>query len=618
MIEQAILEYAANSIWQIPMLAGMAWLVLRLCRPSARAQHRLWLTTLALAVILPLRGMGANAMQTRPPAQSEVVHAVQSIPMVASHESTGSHALLALHGEEHATRPLNILRLPMRTIRLSKQTAYWLVGLYLLAILFRLVQLAYAWRAARSLMAGAKKTVLPQPLLALLQRCCEKFDVPEPQVRMSSAMLSPVTMGVVRPMLVLPETFSESTESEMTAVLCHELAHVRRRDYRMNLLCQIGALPIVYHPATHAMQRRVRQTREMVCDALAADAMQSASGYARCLVGLAQRMLEGRGVAEQVQAVGLFDNNVLEERVMRLLETKTTMSVRASVARVAAGAVLMTAVTAMAAIFHVTPMVVQAAQANVPAIPAAPPPPVAVQVAPVPAPAARPTPAVLPAPVALPAPAPQPVPTSQPAPAPPVAPRRNGQIHPQPKGPLHGFVIQDGQYRDLTPEERARLQKELATATAQVQEETRRLQSQEFKKQMQDMQQQIAEAAKKMQSAEVQRQLKMLQSPEFKQQMADMQKQAAEAAKNFQSVEVQRQLKMLQSPEFKQQMADMQKQAAEAAKNFQSAEVQRQLKMLQSPEFKQQMQDMQQQIDRMAKRLESDEAQRQKAQDKQP
>lgn len=90
-------------------------------------------------------------------------------------------------------------------IRLSQRAAYWLVGLYLLAILFRLAQLACAWRAVRNVMDRAEPAVLPQPLLALLQRCCERFDVPKPQVWMSSAMLSPVTMGALRPVLVLPK-----------------------------------------------------------------------------------------------------------------------------------------------------------------------------------------------------------------------------------------------------------------------------------------------------------------------------------------------------------------------------------------------------------------------------
>lgn len=599
MIEQAILGYAVNSIWQVPMLAAVAWLVIWLGRPGIRAQHSIWLATLALAVLLPLRGMGGVgvvATRTKSVARSG---ATQLSVMAMDNQPVGPHALAARDGQKHAVWLRDMPLLPMRTIRLSQRAAYWLVGLYFLAAFFRLVQLVSAWRAARMLARGARKAVLSPFITVMLARLCEKFGVREPQVRMSSAVVSPVTMGVVRPVLLLPETFAENSENEITAVLCHELAHVRRRDYLVNLLCQVGALPIAYHPATHAMQQRVRQTREMVCDAMAADAMRSTSGYARCLVVLAQRMLGGRAVAEQVQAVGLFDNNVLEERVMRLLETKTKMSTQARVARVATGAVLMAAVMATTAIFHLTPTVVKAAQEN--ARPAA-----------VTANNRENTGAGA---MQKPAPTPAVQPAAQAAAA---LPRKDGQVHPQPKGYQHGIVIQDGQYRDLTPEERARFQKELDRATAQVrataevQEETKMLQSPEFKQQMAEMQLQIAEATKKMQSAEAQRQMRMLQSPEFKKQMADMQQQIAVATKTMQSVEVQRQMQMLQSPEFKKQMADMQQKIAVATKTMQSAEVQRQLKMLQSPEFKQQMEEMQQMIQEQMQKLQSPEYKKQR------
>ena len=41
MIEHAVLEYVANSIWQVPMLAAIAWLLIRLGDPGPRMQHRI-------------------------------------------------------------------------------------------------------------------------------------------------------------------------------------------------------------------------------------------------------------------------------------------------------------------------------------------------------------------------------------------------------------------------------------------------------------------------------------------------------------------------------------------------------------------------------------------------
>jgi hypothetical protein len=43
MIEQALTEYMVNALWQLPLLASGAWLLLRMVRPQPRMQHRVWL-----------------------------------------------------------------------------------------------------------------------------------------------------------------------------------------------------------------------------------------------------------------------------------------------------------------------------------------------------------------------------------------------------------------------------------------------------------------------------------------------------------------------------------------------------------------------------------------------
>ena len=62
MMEQALLEYVINALWQVPLLAGGAWLLLRMVRPSPLVQHHVWLAVLGLAVLLPMRGMGFHGV----------------------------------------------------------------------------------------------------------------------------------------------------------------------------------------------------------------------------------------------------------------------------------------------------------------------------------------------------------------------------------------------------------------------------------------------------------------------------------------------------------------------------------------------------------------------------
>ena len=59
-MEQNLVDYVTNATWQIPLLAGGAWLFIRIGKFGPRTQHSLWLVVLALAVGLPLRGVRAD------------------------------------------------------------------------------------------------------------------------------------------------------------------------------------------------------------------------------------------------------------------------------------------------------------------------------------------------------------------------------------------------------------------------------------------------------------------------------------------------------------------------------------------------------------------------------
>jgi hypothetical protein len=56
MMERALIEYLVNALWQVPLLAGGAWLLVRIVRPAPQTAHRVWLAVLGLAVLLPISG----------------------------------------------------------------------------------------------------------------------------------------------------------------------------------------------------------------------------------------------------------------------------------------------------------------------------------------------------------------------------------------------------------------------------------------------------------------------------------------------------------------------------------------------------------------------------------
>ena len=164
-----------------------------------------------------------------------------------------------------------------------------------------------------------------------------------------------MTMGIGRGVLLLPRGFEDRIcEKDLEAVMAHECAHIARRDFAKNLLYEFVACAVAYHPACRLMRRRIAETRELVCDELAAGSDDRRPEYAASLLRLATAMA---APAAPSAAVGIFDANILEERIMRLTTVlpKVSRVQRIGMAMVTACVLAGGAAAAAALPFDVTP-----------------------------------------------------------------------------------------------------------------------------------------------------------------------------------------------------------------------------------------------------------------------
>jgi beta-lactamase regulating signal transducer with metallopeptidase domain len=428
----------------------------------------------------------------------------------------------------------------MQRMRLGETSTRWLVRLYLATVVFSLFRIVQSWCAARHLLAGSREIDLSEENKRAFERYGQRLSIALPQVRESDEVTGPLILGAAHPVLLLPEDFGRFSASEVRAALCHELAHVKRRDYLGNLLCQLAALPAAWHPLMTIVQQRIRMSREMVCDAMAAREIDSPLSYARSLLALAHGLVGGMEIAEHAQFPGLFGNR-LEERVTRLMDT-TTMNVRTRFVRVLSGAVVTMATLSTAAIFHVTPTM------------ASPQTPVSPQVA-------QTTPVVT---------------ETQPA-----------EAAPEP--------ITPEQPRDVTRKreprtaDRAREEKELKEQVEEMRQDALRMKAEfdrpEFKREIQDAQRQTLQAKARIDSERLKRQLDEavqrasrapieINSAEIKRQLDEAMQRASRAHTEVNSAEIKRQLdeaqqRMLgQQATIKQQLEDAARRFAEAAREL--------------------------------------------------
>lgn len=103
----------------------------------------------------------------------------------------------------------------------------------------------------------------------------------------SDRIAVPQVSGVFRPLLLLPvSALSNIPAEQLEAIVAHELAHIRRHDYLVNLLQTAVECLLFYHPAVWWLSSRIRQERELCCDAAAVEYCGDGASYARALLAL--------------------------------------------------------------------------------------------------------------------------------------------------------------------------------------------------------------------------------------------------------------------------------------------------------------------------------------------
>ena len=149
-----------------------------------------------------------------------------------------------------------------------------------------------------------------------LDRLIERMHVSR-RVRLlpTNRVDSPSVIGWLRPVILAPVgVLSGLAPEQVEALLAHELAHVRRHDYLVNVLQGIAESLLFYHPAVWWISNQIRTEREHCCDDLAVEASGDVLVYARALAAL-----ESMRPARVKAALSASDGSLLR-RIQRLVD----------------------------------------------------------------------------------------------------------------------------------------------------------------------------------------------------------------------------------------------------------------------------------------------------------
>lgn len=308
-----LLTFLLNSLWQIPAVAGVAAVACRVMRNSPAAhRHAVWVAALVAALFLPLASVRFTAPLT-PASAFTAAPAAPDIATAASAHGTRSTALPAKEGNSTGGRRLGI------TIAYAPAAGGLLIAAYFLFLLIQFARLARAWRRTVQLRRRSTRIDAPPPVIRQVwQRCQTALDMSSRHIELRSSreLTSPVAAG--QHAIILPEALLASTDHDLlTTAIGHEMAHLARHDFPCKLLYEILYLPITFQPAAWLIRRGLEETRELACDELVTHKLLDAGVYARSLVSIAASITS---FGQPGYYLGVFDGNILERRVRRLLQ----------------------------------------------------------------------------------------------------------------------------------------------------------------------------------------------------------------------------------------------------------------------------------------------------------
>ena len=305
-----IFNFVLNACWQIAAIFAAAGLASWLLRNGpARYRHTLWVVALIACLVVPL----LTAAQFVPPrvSSTEVVDPKPVPAQVAAGATTNQD-----FGIEH------LVARRTTTVNTTTPTALLLTLVYLLVVFIRGIRLSRFWFRKETLRRSATRKGLSPEIDLVALRCRSIFEVDAVVTRSDQARV-PYTIGSQRPLILLPTAFcAGADEPKLLSVIGHEMAHVARRDFLSNFICELVSLPIAFHPLTFVIKRQIDRTRELACDELVTSHVLAPRVYARSLLWAAD---VSRQYSSQAFMLSIFDGKILEERIMRLTRTRSRL-----------------------------------------------------------------------------------------------------------------------------------------------------------------------------------------------------------------------------------------------------------------------------------------------------
>jgi ankyrin repeat protein/beta-lactamase regulating signal transducer with metallopeptidase domain len=274
-------------LWQGALIGGLAWVgSVLLGRAPAQARYLVYCAALLGCLLAPcLTWIDSGVNQPVSFSLPAKVSAAVSNPAPVFKVSAATPAVQAIVSPVIAAPDLvwnNENISPSIDTAIPYLVPLWIFGVTILAL-----RLVFDWVHLRRI-CGSSSPVQNSAWFARLQALADRMGVRRAVLLWESARVEvPTVIGWLKPVLIVPATFlSALPPGQIEAILAHELAHIRRHDYLVNLGQIVIETLLFYHPAVWWISRAIRQEREHCCDDLALQIVGDKLVYASALAAL--------------------------------------------------------------------------------------------------------------------------------------------------------------------------------------------------------------------------------------------------------------------------------------------------------------------------------------------
>ncbi len=282
-LAQAIGWALLHLLWQGALVAAiLAATLALLARQTANARYLASCGALLLLVVLGTATAYRAYDGDVPSSAGTPGILLAAAPATLSAPTTVSNAQPATAGS-----PIERIASFTRT-HLPQIVLVWLTG-----VLFLSIRLLFGWLRAHAIAKRNASEAAPEWQRAAA-RLAQALKLRRAVHLLESAAVEvPTVIGWLRPVVLLPAaTLTGLSTEQMEMILAHELAHIRRNDFFVNLMQAVVETLLFYHPAVWWISHRIRVEREHCCDDVAVSVSGKPLVYARALTRLEELRVE--------------------------------------------------------------------------------------------------------------------------------------------------------------------------------------------------------------------------------------------------------------------------------------------------------------------------------------